>query len=136
MTRQSKSLCSLSCSLIGDWRVVVCFAIQSFGQVFCKALQSQLMSCALQFDESRASWRPMPSFGVRRHLPGVCAHDGQIWVVGGSDDQWIASAVVEVFPPQFKDKSDNKSLIRLQLWPLTQFISVSFYEEKTIDLPG
>ena len=39
----------------------------------------------------------MPSFGVRRHLPGVGTFNGQVWVVGGSDDEWRASSAVEVF---------------------------------------
>ena len=39
----------------------------------------------------------MPSFGVRRHLPGVGTFNGQVWVVGGSDDEWRASSAVEVY---------------------------------------
>ena len=37
--------------------------------------------------------------GSHRHLPGVGTHNGQIFVVGGSNDSWEAQSVVEFYDP-------------------------------------
>ena len=34
-----------------------------------------------------------------RHLPGVGAHDGHIYVVGGTNDHWEAQSLVESYNP-------------------------------------
>ena len=34
-----------------------------------------------------------------RHLPGVGAHDGHIYVIGGTNESWEAQSLVESYNP-------------------------------------
>ena len=34
-----------------------------------------------------------------RHVPGVGTHNSQIYVIGGTNDDWEASAMVECYDP-------------------------------------
>ena len=44
-------------------------------------------------------WTMKASFGLRRHLPGVGVFNGQIFVIGGADDNWQATSAVEAYDP-------------------------------------
>ena len=49
--------------------------------------------------ENGTKWNMERSMGTHRHLPGVGTHNGQIFVVGGSNDSWEAQSVVEFYDP-------------------------------------
>ena len=46
-----------------------------------------------------------------RHLPGVGAHDGHIYVIGGTNESWEAQSLVESYNPS-TNRQDNMIFLR------------------------
>lgn len=44
-------------------------------------------------------WQMKEAMNSHRHLPGVGAHDGHIFVIGGTNESWEAQSLVESYNP-------------------------------------
>ena len=49
--------------------------------------------------EDAPKWVMQEPLSSHRHVPGVGTHNGQIYVIGGTNDDWEASAMVECYDP-------------------------------------
>ena len=64
----------------------------------CKYLNNLFFSGDIS-EEMNNQWSMKEPMDSHRHLPGVGAHDGHIYVVGGTNDNWEAQSLVESYNP-------------------------------------
>ena len=50
-------------------------------------------------EDLRSQWVMKEPMNSHRHLPGVGTHNEQIFVVGGTNDNWEAQPMVESYDP-------------------------------------
>ena len=62
-------------------------------------------------EENFSQWTMKEPMNSHRHLPGVGAHDGHIYVIGGTNESWEAQSLVESYNPS-TNRQDNMIFLR------------------------